>query len=241
MITSTMRRATPIATLLALAACHADGLSNHNCPTTYRGGWRVYGFDLEHQEPRRCPVFLSQPQVLRTGATIVDGGISRDANEAFLVVFNGVGQAKTSGKTVIFGMRESDRNWIAPIYEDYSAGTGGHLLPDLAKFDVYADNTLLADADMQITYTDALQASIDGPVYTQDGHSYMWTASISQGVPPYTYRWYDDWELISTDATISRAGANMHLRLDVTDSRGHAVSSELMVDVRECTGSEVEC
>lgn len=168
--------------MVLLSGCHGDGLGNHDCPIDYHGGWNLFSITGEHTEPRVCPVFISEPTVLETGATFVDQ-YSRDVNEAFLLVRNAAGEAKTEGKTVIFGEDASGR-WVAPIYERYAAGTTGPLLPDLALFDLYADNTLLADADMRITYTDALRASVDGPAYTFSDEIYTWSANITQGVPP---------------------------------------------------------
>lgn len=227
------------AALSTLAACDADGLRNHGCPIDYHGSWSLFSLSLEHTEPRVCPVFLDQPKVLETGATIVDGG-GRNVNEAFLLVRNANGEPKTTGRTVIFGYDPYDR-WIAPIYEDYAAGTAGPLLPDLALFDVYADKILLADADMRITYSNAVIAPIDGPVYTFPDQAYTWTAHVSHGVPPYTYRWYNDWDQISTSQSVTLTGAEMLLRVDITDARGHAVSTDIAVDARNCSGSEAEC
>ena len=222
-----------------LSACHDDGLDSHACPIEYHGGWKLFAITGEHTEPRQCPVFITGPTVLETGATFVDS-YDRNVNEAFLLVRNAAGQPKTQGKTVIFGTDQRGR-WVAPIYEEYAAGTS-FLQPDRALFDLYADNTLMADADMTITYSDAVQAVISGPSGIAEGETHTWTASVQQGVAPFTYRWYLDWDLISTDASITLNGGaqDMELRLDVTDARGEAVSASSYVTVTHCSDPKAE-
>jgi hypothetical protein len=227
------------AVLTATACGDRDGLGVHGCPTDLGGGWLLYGLEMEHSEPRQCPVFLTQPQTLITGATFVDGGISRDATDASGYVKSGAGDIVGS-KTVIFGADDSGA-WIAPVYMSYLAGSGGGLAPDVASFELYQQSLLLAYADMRIIYSDAVQASLSGPAYTLTSQTYTWSANVTQGVPPFTYRWYRDWELISTASSISTTGADMHLRLDVIDSRGHGVSDVMRVISSECTGSELVC
>lgn len=234
-----MRLAVLCGATAAICACHDDGLDNHSCPIDYHGGWNLFAIVGEHTEPRQCPVFITEPTVLRTGATFVDQ-FNRDVDEVYLLVRNAAGQPKTNGKTVVFGTGSGGR-WVAPIYEEYAAGTTGPLRPDVALFDLYAGTTLMADAEMHITYTDALAANISGPVYTLSGQTYTWSANVTQGVPPYSYRWYNDWELISTASSITDYGGDMHLRLDVIDSRGHGVSKITRVTSSDCTGSELEC
>lgn len=51
------------AVLLTVSACgDRDGMGAHNCPTNYGGGWLIYDLEMEHTEPRTCPIFITTPQ-----------------------------------------------------------------------------------------------------------------------------------------------------------------------------------
>lgn len=144
-------------------------------------------------------------------------------------------------KTVIFGADPS-RGWIAPLYFQYLAGGGGGLLPDKASYELYQQSQLLAYADMQITYTDAFSANISGPSTIHETETHTWSANVLTGVPPFTYQWYQDWNLVSTDASVTLSGSanDMLLRLDMTDARGHAVSSSTPIYVTHCADPKAE-
>lgn len=225
-----------VGALLILAACgDDDGAGNHGCPVKYAGSWTYNSFSLRHTEPRSCPVFLTAPTDMQTGGTFVDGGISRDADRVYGQVLN-ASNGKVGENSVNFGQNDAGE-WVAPLYIAYRAATADGLLPDRALFDVFQENTVNANADMTITYTDRVQASIS-PGFDTDGQR-TWTAQVTRGVAPFTYRWYIDWELVSTDQSITTGGGSMHLRLDVMDARGEGVSLMQLVNDTGCSDPTV--
>jgi hypothetical protein len=227
---------------MLISACHDDGMGAHGCPTEYGDGWRNYGLSLEHTEPSGCPVFIGQPGVeLETGATVVDGGMLRDMERTQLVVFDANG-AFLNGETVYFG-EDVDRRWIAPTDVRYPAGRVD-LRPDIADFDLFLRNGSRGPwAEMRISYTDALVASINGPGIVQQSGTYTWSASVATGAPPYTYRWYRNWTLAATGSSYTaRAGGDtILLRLDVRDARGEVDSYSRRVLVNQCSDGARVC
>lgn len=225
--------------VLSLTGCgDTDGMGNHGCPLNFGNGWLLGEFSMEHTEPRHCPVFLSEPTPLQTGATFVDGGIRRDATHALGNIRNGDGVSVTGGMTHF--RRDVDGVWNAPLYINYTAGTGVGLTPDLAQFELEQDGFLMATADLRITYSSQLVASIN-PVFIDGQQAY--TVRVIQGVAPFTYRWFRDWEEISTDETVFPEPGKMQLRLDVVDARGHATSvlENVWAPDPECPGTEIRC
>lgn len=237
-----MRTLTLAGILLAVAACDSDGLGNHGCPVETFGGWRNYQLSLEHSEPRTCPYFLEAPGTpVTTGGTIIDGGLSRDAFHADLQVVSSSNELRNEKRAYFKAV--SGGRWAAELYVDYRAGLPG-LAPDLALFDVFQENDFhLGSARMRITYTDAVQAEISGPAMVWSGESYTWTAAVSQGVAPFTYRWYRDWDLVGTGPSYSEdsAGSDMTLRLDVVDARGEADSHTITVHGNVCESGVIRC
>lgn len=228
--------------VIAAAACDADGLGNHGCPVETFGGWRNYQLSLEHSEPRTCPYFLDAPgSPVTTGARIVDGGLSKDAFLADLRVVSSSNELRneTSG----FFRDAAGGRWAAELYVSYRAGLPG-LAPDVAEFDVFQENDFhLGSARMRITYTDAVQAEISGPAMVWSGESYTWTAAVRQGVAPFTFRWYRDWELVETGPSYTEEslGSDMTLRLDVVDARGEADSHTITVRGNACDPGVLRC
>lgn len=231
--------AAALALLLGSAACHEDGLGAHGCAVSYDGPWRTTGLELIHTEPTHCPVYIpSAGTVMRTSASLIDGG-SRDFLNTRLLVTNGANepQVKTNG---VFGWDDQGR-WVAQPTVRYPAGTAG-LAPDNALLDVYFQNGSPGPfAHMRIPYTDRLIASILGHASVQPHSTYTWRANVTTGQPPFTYRWYRDWDLVSTDDTYSGPAGwgEWHLRLDVHDARGEAVSTTRWIRVAECGDARV--
>jgi hypothetical protein len=230
---------TALTLLLGAAGCHDDGLGTHNCPVSYDGPWRTTGLDLTHTDPTYCPVFIAGPgTVMRTSATLVDRG-SRDFVESRLLVTNARNEPQAAIKGV-FGWDEHGQ-WAAQPTVRYPAGTAG-LAPDNALLDVYFLNLSPGPfAHMRISYTDRLIASISGLSSIQPNANYTWHANVTHGEPPFTYRWYRDWELVSTDASYSGPAGwgEWPLRLDVYDARGEATSRTRVIRVSECGAARV--
>ena len=237
-----MRILLVVGILFAAAACDADGMGNHGCPVETYGGWRNYQLSLEHTEPRTCPYFLDAPgSPVTTGGTIVDGGISRDAFAADLQVVSSSNELRNEIRS--FFKSDGSGNWFAGVYVEYRAGLPG-LAPDVVGVDVVQENEFhLGSARMRITYTDAVQAEISGPAMVWNGESHTWTATVMQGVAPFTYRWYRDWELVETGAshTDTGSGSDMTLRLDVVDARGEADSHTVTVLGNACDPGVLRC
>jgi hypothetical protein len=223
--------------LLISAGCHGDGLGEHGCPLDYSRGWGSYGLSVEHEEPARCPVFIpAAGTILKTGATIVDGGMP-DFKQSLLLIQDARGNG-IAAKRTDFKYDRYDR-WASESYVYYPAGQA-NLGPDHAHLHL----TFQSGADgpaayMAISYTNALVASISGTTVIQpdEPQIHTWSAKITQGVPPYQYRWYRDWELVSTSSSYSDIGADsMLLRLDVIDARGEVDSYSKVVVVNTCGG-----
>jgi hypothetical protein len=216
-----------------LPACHDDGLGLHGCPTEYNEGWRLLQFQLQHTEPSTCPVYIPSAGATRTsGGTVVDPS-PRDAEFVTLQILDnrGVGVGSTAELFV-----QVDEDWEARLMVSYPAGRV-ELKPDKATFLAWIGGSPLAAADMTITYTDRVRVVIRGPGTVLSGSTATWTADVTAGEPPFTYRWYRDWELVGTEAAYSEeAGGEgrVGLRLDVYDSRGEATSMSKSVYVTGC-------
>lgn len=240
-----MRIHTPLSrtagALLLCSACHDDGLGEHGCPLDYSSGWGSYGLNVEHEEPTRCPVFITEPgATVQTGATVVDGGVRNFTdNRLLLVDANG---SPITVKNTVFGYDESGR-WVSVSYVFYAAGRAD-LRPDDAYYDLtFNGGAPGPTAHMSISYTDAVSASINGPGIVQQSGTYTWSASVATGVPPYTYRWYRNWTLAATGSSYTaRAGGDtILLRLDVRDARGEVDSYSRRVLVNQCSDGARVC
>lgn len=225
--------------ILLLPACHDDGLDTHGCPLSYSAGWSSYDLRVEHQEPTKCPVWIpSAGATLQTGATIVDGS-TRDFTTSRLLVVNTNG-SPVSTRTAVFGY-DAQYRWIAASYVNYPAGTAA-LGPDRAYFDLtFLSGAPGPSAEMRVSYTDAVSATISGPSIVQPSGTYTWSANIISGQPPFQYQWYRDWELVSTGSSYTgpAGGDTTYFRLDVIDSRGEVDSHSKRVLVNYCGGARV--
>ncbi|MEW5927550.1 MAG: hypothetical protein AB1941_08695 [Gemmatimonadota bacterium] len=126
----------------------------------------------------------------------------------------------------------------------YSAG-GDNFSPDRAFFRlVHKGGTPGPDATMRITYTSAVSASISGPGAVNDGAQVTYSANVTTGQPPFTYRWYRGWELVGTGASYTdvwQGSGNVDLRLDVIDARGEADSDQRDIAISPCPFGERTC
>lgn len=233
------------ATVIAVtSACHDDGLGVHSCPTDFSMNWSFYDMRLEHTEPERCPVFITEPSTrLRTGGTVVDGG-TRNFYADSLIIRNPRGEFQ--GGEVLEFFFDPDGRWITAHDVPYFAGTAS-LAPDKATYGMLAflpgQSGSLPWARMTITYTDAVVASISGPGAVSSGMTATWSASVTAGEPPFTYYWYQDWYLVGTESSYTtevHGDGPMELRLDVYDARGEATSTLMQVWVSGC-GTEIQC
>ena len=228
---------------VAVTACHADNLGVHSCPTEYASGWGGYGLSLEHVEPASCPVYVPAPGTWReTGAVIGDGGFSRDFARSYLFVQDANRVLLNSVQQVF--QTDPDGRWTSEVYVGYPAGRVA-LRPDRAAFDLFfrSDLSLGPTADMTITYNDRVISAIKGPNTAASGSTATWDANVTAGTPPFTYRWYQDWELVGTEPSYTgELGGEgvMELRLDVVDARGEATSTRKEVWVSGC-GVAVSC
>lgn len=228
--------------LMILGACHGDSLGAHGCPVEYSAGWSGHGLDLEHTLPERCPVFiLSAGQQRQTGALVIDGG-TPEFEETYLNVRD------FSGDPVGFSFTRftysTDGRWSTPLYADFAAGRDT-FSPDRAFFRlVYKGGNPGPDATMRITYTNAVSASISGPGMVNDGVQVTYSANVTTGQPPFTYRWYRGWELVGTGASYTdvwRGSGSVDLRLDVIDARGEADSDQRNIAISPCPFGERTC
>jgi hypothetical protein len=230
----------PVVNVALLAACHDDGLGTHGCPTEYGDGWHNYGLRLSHVEPAGCPVFITQPGTRQvTGATVVDGGMLREMERAQLVVWD-ANRTHVNSATAPF-RENADNEWVAPMDVSYSAGRVD-LRADIADYDLFLRNGNPGPwAEMRISYTDRVVASISGPSIVVPGATHTWSASVTSGQAPFQYRWYVDWDLVGSDASYTgpAPGDTTLIRLDVTDARGEVDSHTKRVVVDYCDGAKV--
>lgn len=228
--------------VVILGACHADSLGAHGCPVEYSTGWSGHGLDLEHTLPEKCPVFISSPgQQRQTGAIVIDGG-SAEFEEAYLNVRDFSGDPV--GINFAPFTYSTQGKWSTPVFADYSAGRD-NFSPDKAFFRlIYKGGSPGPDATMRITYTNTLSASISGPGTVNDGVEVTYTANVTTGQPPYTYRWYREWGLVGTGASYTdvwRGSGSVDLRLDVIDARGEADSDQRDITISTCPFGERTC
>lgn len=230
------------ASVAVLGACHLDSLGGHGCPLEYSAGWAGHGLDLEHTLPEKCPVFLvSAGQQRQTGALVIDGGTA-EFQEAYLNVRDFSGDPV--GLTFTPFIYSTDGRWSTPVYADFSAGRD-NFSPDRAVFRlIYKGGNPGPDATMRITYTNAVSASISGPGTVNDGAQVTYSANVTTGQPPFTYRWYRGWELVGTGASYTDVwlgSGNVDLRLDVIDARGEADSDQRDIAISPCPFGERTC
>ncbi len=227
---------------MVLLACHYDGLAVHGCPTDYSFNWKFHNLSVEHTEPATCPVYIPAPGTQkRTGATIVDGG-DREYGAAEVRVRDAAG-GPLDGRRSSFGW-DSNNRWVAQPYVDYLAGTLD-LRPDIGRFQLYDFGGAAGPwAEMQITYTDRVKMAVQGPGAVASGSTVTYSADITAGSAPFTYRWYLDWELVGTESsyttTLSGDG-KVELRLDVFDDRGESDSDLIEVWVSSCSDTGIIC
>ncbi|HEV2149397.1 MAG TPA: hypothetical protein VGR37_18485 [Longimicrobiaceae bacterium] len=225
-----------------LLACHDDGLGVHNCPTDYSFNWSGHSLKVEHTEPASCPVYIPEPGTeRRTGATIVDGG-TREYNVAEVRVRDAAG-APLDSKREPFAWDPNNR-WAAAPFVGYRAGTL-NLRPDIGRFQLYDFAGGPGPwAEMLITYTDRVQIAMQGPGTVAPGSTVTYQAAVTTGTEPFTYRWYEDWDLVGTDQTYTTTvpgDGSIELRVDVTDARGEAASRVRVITVNSCPDGQRVC
>jgi hypothetical protein len=238
---SAARACALVVVTLGAAACHADNLGVHSCPTEYSGGWGNYGLSLEHVEPAGCPVYIPALGTWReTGAVVDDGGL-REFSYSYLFVQDAnhvtLNSIQREFKT------DPEGRWTSEVFVGYPAGRVA-LRPDRAAYDLFfRSGGAGPTADMTITYNDRVISAIRGPGTAASGSTVTWEADVSAGEPPFTYRWYKDWKLVGNQSSFSTeiGGSGWtELRLDVVDSRGEAASRLKKVWVSGC-GKALSC
>lgn len=106
-------------------------------------------------------------------------------------------------------------------YKNKDTGTGSR---NNARQLVEQSPTVAAFRD----FTPPLAVNISGPVFGDNSGTYTWSSSVSNGVPPYTYRWdYSldgfTYNLFATTPSVTAQlplDMDLHLRLTVTDNAG---------------------
>ena len=125
-----MRKSPWLATTLACSlavvgtACHGDFMLYHQCDMgfTYTPDWDKWGLDLQHDEPRTCPVEMTnRGDVVYAGGVVVDRATD-DFLTANLIQKNSSG-ALLSNSIDGFST-DSDGEWSAEFHSFYHAGTG---------------------------------------------------------------------------------------------------------------------
>lgn len=106
--------------LALLTACHGDALGLHGCPTRYTAEWARLGFDMDHTEPTRCPVYIPAPGTVReTGAVVIDKG-DRDGSSSFLQVKDNAGTGLNATSDIF--SYDSYSRWSTQLRLSYPAG-----------------------------------------------------------------------------------------------------------------------
>ncbi|HEX2080289.1 MAG TPA: hypothetical protein VHG08_21485 [Longimicrobium sp.] len=230
--------------LVLLPACHVDALGLHGCPTRYTPEWTRFGFELEHEEPARCPVFIPAAGTIReTGAEVVDNG-SAEASSSFLQVKDNAGVTVNATNDIF--SRDIYNRWTSQPRLVYAAGRVD-LKPDEAFYYIaLAGGASTGDtrAWMTLVYTDRVQGSIGGPGIVPYGSSATYTANVTTGSPPFRYRWYLDWDSVGSGSSYTTTlwePGRSELRLDVYDARGEATSVLKLVTVSECAAGQKVC
>lgn len=226
--------------VFALPACHDDGLDLHNCATTYTEFWHLLELRLRHTEPSTCPVYIPSAGATRqTGATVEDGG-SAEMSELIIKVEDHL-RRFVNGDRQNF-RRDPEGRWTASVFFSYEAGRVD-FQSDFATITAFAPSNFFGEAVMTITYTNQVRLSVGGPGTVASGSTVTWTANVTAGEPPFTYRWYRDWEMVGTEPSYTEevnGEGTLKLRLDVRDARGEAASYTKQVLISNC-GTQVSC
>lgn len=172
------------------------------------GGLNKYGGDLYN------------PSTLITGSRVLDISVNYPAADR-----------------LIAGVIRTNTNY----YRNYSVLNTNSFLESYAvglpKNSHYSDRLLLASNEGAYFYS--FYVTITGPseIYHptkgQTPITYTWTSNTMQGTPPFTYRWYWDGVLVSTNSFYSRTlgydgsyqPVNRALQLDVFDSANPILSA----------------
>ncbi len=112
----------------------------------------------------------------------------------------------------------------------------GLLLASVAGID--ADGTVSNDQDANpdpigVKADSDVSVFIDGPTFVTNGHQGEWTAEVSGGFPPYSYKWFRSntdptwWQQVGTGSSYSETVTeSFDLKVEVTDESNTTVSDE---------------
>lgn len=214
-----------------------DAPDTRNCPLVAKNGSDVYDLEYALLIPANCPVPIGQRgERKRAGARIVDGGAA-DFAFAEVVVRNsdGVGVAIDFDAFV-----PADGGRIAEPGTEYSAAMGS--IVDLDRAYDYGFFRALRDygdaggpyGELKITYVRSAMANvIDGTPIPPRNSTATWRATVTGGVPPYSYYWYRDGMLVGTSElyTGDTGTDNFALRAAVVDQTMTERAAVMPVDV----------
>jgi hypothetical protein len=127
-----------IATLAGAGACvsgdHGDGLGYHDCSQnlTYSSDWTTWSLELEHNEPRTCPVDMDVPgDVVYSSAWIRDNSTT-DFWSSRLIINTSDGSLVSD--QVDYFQDDGYGNWHVIMYAYYHAGTGRNPCFDIVNY-----------------------------------------------------------------------------------------------------------
>ena len=136
-----------------LAGCGADGdgiADFHLCNTEYQGFWDLKLLELQHYEPRVCPVIInSAGQSVFSGGTIYDYGFW-DAAEVNLSLYNSE-SAFLTNRTEDFRKDPNAQFAYVTVGTGYPAATGT-VWRDYANFVVEMFDFSEGNAEVTVTY-----------------------------------------------------------------------------------------
>jgi hypothetical protein len=227
-----------LAVVVSTAGC--DMPDTRGCPLVAHSSSNSYLLDYELLIPSHCPVPLGTiGEWKRAGARVFDYG-----NRDFLYAEARVADSEliTRGSQVVRFSDYGEYSLAQPTTV-YQAAVAGGFAQIQNRYDYgwfYATNSAMGGfsgdpfGQIRITYTPtAMTNLIAGSSIPPRSATATWQASVSGGVPPYSFYWYRDSALVGTSQYYSglTGNTNFDLRSIVVDQTMSERTAVMLVDV----------
>lgn len=200
--------------------------------------------DYELEIPKDCPVPLGAIGEEKTaGAFVYDYG-DQDFLNGIVVIRNAADEyVQTSLDKFRYESADENgnpvRRYTAFPKARYRASTTACLANDYAL--VFASNQIGIEprpgdpyGRVTLTYERSdIRAAVKGPIIPTSNEIGTWSANVSGGYTPYTYRWYRDGAYVGSGSSYSTSAGTRDfvLRMEVTDATMSMKAAVFPVDV----------